>query len=554
MKQSRCLVVDDEKNLCAAFCCFLENDGYWVDGANSYNDAIALLEANVYDLIFTDISLGNNTGIDFLRHLRKKKVKCPAIIVTGYPDTETAVEAVRLGAYDYLVKPVLKDQLLKIARQASKYWDAKKAEHANKVQMEAMYHSIDAGLLVFDTDLHIIKCNDKVKTICAFQPHAAETCEFKHDSCLLNKSYSLVEEARKTGKVAKVNRYECNEKVFSLIATPLRAIDNRWMGTLLSVTDETRLHNMEKTLEGKSRFGRLVGKTPAMQKVYQALEALSSVPTTCLLYGESGTGKELAAEALHANSDRKDMPFIKVNCAALNDNLLDSELFGHVKGAFTGAHANRSGRFLMADGGTIFLDEIGDITPRMQVKLLRVLQEREIERLGSSASIKVNVRIIAATNKNLYEMVENGEFREDLYYRLSVFPVYLPALRDRRDDIPLLVDELAKELSVLMGRDHILISDKVMDTLLTYNWPGNIRELKNVLEHAFVQCTSDTICRNMLPDNLINQGTAKDKLKLTPEYIQSVLAAAGGNKAKTARLLGIDRKTLYNKLEQYNLS
>jgi DNA-binding NtrC family response regulator len=293
-----------------------------------------------------------------------------------------------------------------------------------------------------------------------------------------------------------------------------------------------------------------------MQKLYALIEALADVQTTVLINGASGTGKELVAAALHSCGIRKDGPLVKVNCSALSEHLLESELFGHVRGAFTGAIANKVGRFQKADGGTLFLDEIGDISPAMQMRLLRVLQERVIEQVGDSTPITVDVRVIAATNQDLAEKVRQGAFRQDLYYRLNVVRLVLPRLKERLDDLPLLAEHFLRKFSAKFDRPFRAFSDDVMAMFFRHDWPGNVRELEHAIEHACILCRSDIITMSDLPPDLISwvlqQGVAPGVTPMTEERscltLDEALTMTGGNKSRAARLLGISRRTIYRHL------
>ncbi len=352
---------------------------------------------------------------------------------------------------------------------------------------------------------------------------------------------------------------EGKNRIFSLRATPVTELDGTVSGTVAVIRDETYLIELERSLEIRSQFHGIIGASASMQRVYSLIESLANVQTTVLIFGESGTGKELVAAALHLSGKRSGGPFIKVNCSALSEFLLESELFGHVRGAFTGAIADKAGRFQKADGGTLFLDEIGDISSAIQMRLLRVLQESEFERVGDSNPIKVNVRIIAATNMNLEEKVRQGLFRKDLYYRLNVFRFELPPLRDRLDDLPLLVTHFIKRYNDKFDREILGVSDNVMDLFRTYDWPGNIRELEHVIERAIILCTSDIISVNDLPDAVLHDPRhasnetspatyPSSETTRQPLTIEEALVKAGGNKTRAAKLLGISRWTLYRKL------
>ena len=319
--------------------------------------------------------------------------------------------------------------------------------------------------------------------------------------------------------------------------------------------------SLRRTVTRTYGFDNMVGSSEIMRRVFELIRNVAKWNTTVLVRGESGTGKELIANAVHYNSPRVNGPLIKVNCAALPDNLLESELFGHEKGAFTGAVNQRKGRFEQANGGTIFLDEIGDVTPAFQVKLLRVLQEGEFERVGGNETLKVDVRVIAATNKNLEELVEEGEFREDLYYRLNVVPIYLPPLRERREDIPVLVEYLIDKISKQQGRE-IKILNEAIRMLMQHDWPGNVRELENCLERSAIMCTDNTIGEPSLSVNLLqSQSLAKPLTSSTPqidfqdtsiderERIVAALEQCGWVQAKAARLLGMTPRQIAYRIQ-----
>jgi transcriptional regulator with PAS, ATPase and Fis domain len=292
--------------------------------------------------------------------------------------------------------------------------------------------------------------------------------------------------------------------------------------------------------------------------MFGLIENLAEVDTTVLITGESGTGKELVAEALHYRSNRRDGALVKVNCAALPENLLESELFGHIKGSFTGALRDKIGRFEQADGGTIFLDEIGDISPAMQVRLLRVLQNKEIEKVGGTGTLKVDVRIVAATNQDLLKKVRQDEFREDLYYRLRVVQIPMPPLRDRREDIPLLIDHFVNLYNQRFKRNITGLSESALRLMTLYGWPGNIRELQHAVEHAFVLCRQEIIEIGHLPPELSElQLTDQDEVSEPNDELARVIAAlekAGWNKSRAARLLGVSRRTIYRKMEELGIT
>ncbi len=367
----------------------------------------------------------------------------------------------------------------------------------------------------------------------------------------------------RTKRHVKINRLECQNsdslsQIVSLNTSPLLDGQGNFLGAVLVVSDETRLDNLERKLKERQQFHRIVGKNEKMQKIYSLIEDLADTPTTVLITGESGTGKELIAEALHYSGERKDRHLVSVNCSALSENLLESELFGHVKGAFTGAIKDKRGRFEVADGGTLFLDEIGDIAPTVQLKLLRVLQDKEFERVGESIPVKVDVRLVAATNQDLRKKVRSGGFREDLYYRLKVVELELPPLRRRREDIPLLAEYFLDKFNKKFTKNIQGCSEDVMDIIMHYHWPGNIRQLEHAMEHAFILCRGDIITSEHLPDELLTRSrTGYLPAKVDPHEdrgsLLKALQKAGWNKSKAARSLGISVRTIYRKIEKYNL-
>ncbi|MFQ5735397.1 MAG: sigma-54 interaction domain-containing protein [Thermodesulfobacteriota bacterium] len=348
--------------------------------------------------------------------------------------------------------------------------------------------------------------------------------------------------------------------VLSVNTALLRDKDGAVIGGIEIFRDISIIKELKKELSNKYSFDNIVGRNHKMHQVFELLHEVAPTRATVLIEGETGTGKELIANAIHHNSTRAHEPFVKINCAALSEGLLESELFGHVKGAFTGAINNKVGRFELADKGTIFLDEIGDIPPKTQVKLLRVLQDGEFDRVGSSSTTTVDVRVISATNHDLKAMVERGEFREDLYYRLKVVPIHLPALRERKNDIPLLVNHFIEKYNREMKRDITNISPAVMELLLAYNYPGNIRELDHLIEHAFVRCQGKTLNAEHFPNDikdidLINRViTDAEPLKaLEREMIRKALNETGWKYKECAEKLKMSRTTLWRRMKELNI-
>ncbi|RJP23930.1 MAG: PAS domain S-box protein [Candidatus Abyssobacteria bacterium SURF_5] len=351
-------------------------------------------------------------------------------------------------------------------------------------------------------------------------------------------------------------------------ARVLRDKNGNIIGGVENLTDITNLKRaqeevrlLRRELRERHKFEGIIGKDARMQEVYNLIEDVAPTSASVLIFGESGTGKELVASALHFKSLRADGPFVKLNCAALSENLLESELFGHVRGAFTGAIRDKIGRFELANGGTLFLDEIGDISLNVQVKLLRALQEKVIERVGDIKPLHVDVRIIAATHQDLRQLMKEGTFRDDLYYRLKVVSLFLPPLSERKDDIPLLVEHFIQKFRQQTGKPVGGINPDALRTLMSYAWPGNIRELENAIEHAFVLAKSRIITPDLLPIEIspcpvchaTDSGTPSVTGTITRETLQSALAKAGWNKAKAARLLGVTRTTVWRNIKKYGL-
>jgi DNA-binding NtrC family response regulator len=386
-QQSKVLIVDDEPNIRHILGAILRKDGYAVQSADNGEGALKLLEEEAFDLIITDLVMPQMGGIDLLHEIQQRRPGTSVVIMTAYGTIKTAVEAMKMGARDYITKPFEMDEVKIVAR--------------NALNM--------AGLV-------------------------------------------------------KENRI------------------------------------LKQELGRRCACDEMIGDSRAMAEITDMIEKVAKSRATVLISGESGTGKELVARAIHRNSRRSGNPFIAVNCAALSNDLLESELFGHEKGAFTGAMAQKPGRFELADGGTLFLDEVGEISPALQVKLLRILQEREFERVGGTKTIKVDIRLIAATNRDLEEAVKKNDFREDLYYRLKVIEMHTPSLRERIEDIPMLAEHFLKRFSHENGKKLREISSEATNLCQSYSWPGNIRELENAVEYAVIM--ADERCEELTPEML----------------------------------------------------
>jgi two-component system response regulator HydG len=437
----------------------------------------------------------------------------------------------------------------------------------NRRNLEAIFRSVHDAIITVDQNQRIIAANDAVREICALNPQemVGQQLHQVTGSCAQS-CFKALRDILGTGKTIKDFRLECKQQnrphqIVTVSSSPLRDRDDQNIGTVLVIRDLTRVVEMESELRERYNLHNIVGKSHQMQRIFRLLDELMNTDTTVLITGETGTGKELVARALHYGGTRAAKPLIIVNCSALAENLLESELFGHVKGAFTGAQKDRVGRFQAAHGGTLFLDEVGDIPPHLQLKLLRVLQEKTFERVGDSTTYQVDVRVIAATNSDLKQKVRLGEFREDLYYRLKVLEIALPPLRERRADIPLLTNHFIELFNQSYHKNIEGISQEALKTFMVYPWPGNVRELKHAIEHAFVLCNTPTLTLEHLPAEIRDYSlpeipAAGTRLKIStlqkPDILQA-LTKTGWNKARTARLLGISRPTLYQLINLHNL-
>jgi two-component system response regulator HydG len=566
------LVVDDEKSLRVTLKEFLLEDGHNVHVAEDADMAMELLEKEEIDVVVADIILPRVTGVDLLKAIRKLSSHVQVIIITGEPNLETATDAVRLGAFDYLSKPVTKEMLLRVTGHAlhkKALMDEKDRIESEKERyrsnLESIFKSVNDAIVTVNDDLHVIESNPAAKSICGVTPRKIIGKNFSDVQTRCQKlCLNVLKETLKTKNAIKEYRVECKHQdrpgqVVLLSSSPLMDRNNRYVGAVLVVRDVTRLTRLERELRERHQFHNIIGNSRKMQEIYRLLENLADTETTVLITGESGTGKKLVAKALHYEGARVGNPLITVNCSALSENLLESELFGHVRGAFTGAVKDKAGRFQLAHGGTVFLDEIGDITPRIQLKLLRFLQEREFEKVGDSIPVKVDVRVIAATNRDLKKKVSLGEFREDLYYRLNVVEIALPSLRERREDIPILVDHFYRLFCKKFPKDIDGISEEVLATFMGYSWPGNVRELKHAIEHAFVLCRDRTITVDHLPSEIkeffkTQRPVSKKNAANEPQEILRALNKTDWNKAKAARLLGISRRTIYRKIAEYKFT
>ena len=454
-KTTKILIVDDDPGHLVSVKTIIRSWGYHVDTADDGDVAVEMVKTSPMDLILMDVRMTNLSGIEALKQIKVYNPTIPVIIMTAFSSVGSAVEALKSGAYDYLIKPL---------------------------------------------DFDVLKLT--------------------------------IERACEHAGLKEQNRV------------------------------------LKEHLRTDYDIANIIGRSQPMKKLLDMVSTVAPSEATVLITGESGTGKELIARSLHFNSPRKEKPLVVVNCAALTETLLESELFGHEKGSFTGADKRREGRFMQADQGTVFLDEIGETSSTMQAKLLRVLQEKEIQRVGGDATIKVDVRVVVATNRDLKSEVDQGNFREDLFYRLNVMPLNIPPLRERQEDIPLLAQHFLKKFAEKNRKTVKGFVPLAMDMLVNYDWPGNVRELENAIERAVILLTGEHITENQLPINItekypdgetsptpatpIMDGTHSLE-DIEKEAILATLKTSNGNKAEAARRLGVTRKTLHNKLKSYGL-
>ena len=456
------------------------------------------------------------------------------------------------------------NSLLKIGRFVEITPVKQLIDHQSRIN--AVFRKVKDSVIMFDAELHVISANSATRKICHLNRKDLVGKSLGEYPASCEKGcHAVLEQIFKNGLPVKDVLVECKSKfrpqqIVSVNSSPFLDPEGKFVGAVLVAKDITLLKNIERELEERHQFQNIIGKSKKMQDIYNLLEDLADLETTVLITGESGTGKELMAKALHYSGRRAARPFITVSCSALAESLLESELFGHVKGAFTGAIMDKKGRFEAADGGTLLLDEIGDISPLIQLKLLRVLQEKEFERVGESAPRKVDVRVIACTNKDLKEKVRTGEFREDLYYRLKVVEIPLPPLRERIEDIPLLVNHSCLLFNRIFKKSIDGITRDVLTLFMEYPWPGNVRELKHAMECAFVLCREKVITAAHLPPEIRNfkhhpkmASPGNNRNLQDPGEILEMLNKTRWNKSLAADLLGISRQTLYRKMHNLGI-
>jgi DNA-binding NtrC family response regulator len=591
-KEASILVVDDEVSLRNTFRTFLQRAGYkTVIAVGSFTEAVKAVSMQMFDLIVCDIVLENHSGIDLLKRFKHLGVNCPIVMITGYPHVDTASEAVRLGAFDYLAKPVEKEALLKIARLAIQQYhlerarqEAERAREQYRRFLETIFKSVSDSIISVDPGMYIMQVNNAASVL--FRQMQMELFAGGNFTNIVEKNEGLcklgddVADVLATGTELTDHRLECFQgeicKILSICISPLDNGTGTPIGVVLVIRDMTPKE--QNQIAQRTHFHKMIGASSAMQNVYLLIEKIGRVDTSVLITGASGTGKELVVHALHQESPRHNKPLVMVDCTAIQDTLLESELFGHKKGSFTGAEENRVGRILQAEGGTLFLDEIGDISKVMQLRLLRFLQEKTFYPVGSDKETQVDVRVVAATNVDLKEKVQNGSFREDLYFRLLIIDIHLPPLCVRTGDITLLTNHFIHLYAHKLGKRITGISKQALELLCQYDWPGNVRQLEHSIERACILCQDATISTEHLPQELVNVFRINSQLPLpaeeksdirqghpdnqtalteqeqqTTEEIIKALKQAGGNKAKAARILQIDRSTLYRKIRELHI-
>jgi PAS domain S-box-containing protein len=437
----------------------------------------------------------------------------------------------------------------------------------NSAPTDAILESISDGVFTVDLDWRITSFNRAAEKITGVSRHEAigSLCSEVFRSSMCEVGCALRETLKTDKPIIDKSCFiidnDGNRRPISVSTAVLRDSAGVVIGAAETFRDLSEIEELRSELVGRHRIGNIVSRSPLMEKIFEIVSAVATSISTVLVLGETGTGKELLARTIHDQSDRSSGPFIAVNCGALPDTLLESELFGYEPGAFTGATKSKAGRFELARGGTLFLDEIGDISSALQVRLLRVLQERTFEPLGSTRQIKADVRIIAATNRRLSELMKTGKFREDLYYRINVMRIELPPLRSRKEDLPLLVNQFISSFNNQQAKSITQISSKAMALFMAYDWPGNIRELENVIERAFILCTEGEIGIEHLPQelalrpvvNAAGEGIAHTRELLETQAILSALERSGYNRLAAARALGIHKSTLFRKIRKLGI-
>ena len=555
---ARILIVEDEFAVAMELEDRLENLGYEVVGHELRGrEAIDRAQETEPDLVLMDIRLdGRMDGVEAAEQIRKKQ-QVPVVFVTAYSDDETLERAKETAPFGYVIKPFEERELYAAIEVALSTHALERRVAQHRDDLRQILDGLNEGTAMTDADGKLTFVSRSAAHMLGRPPSAmtgrAWTSALPIPDDAVSALKRRVSEPSDEAVAVSLKHDDGSKVRLEVRVKPDPRDDDRSIFTLTDVTD---VHEMRRMLDEKTEFHDIVGKSDPMQKVFQEIRSVASVDATVLIHGETGTGKELVSRAIHDAGGREDEAFVPVNCAALSQDLAASQLFGHRKGAFTGAVDDHEGFFEAADGGTLFLDEIGDIPMDVQRQLLRVLEERRITRLGETESRPVDVRIIAATHRDLMQEVEEGRFRQDLLYRVRIARVELPPLRARRSDIPLLVRTFLRRGRAAMGKDVSQVSDDAMRRLLDYRWPGNVRELRNAVEAALIRATGNEIRLHDLPPEL-RSDEADDGLPTTPdseaERIRAALEQTGGNRTEAAQLLGISRATLYRRLDEYEI-
>ncbi len=529
---------------------------FTVEFASCLAEGIEQLDKTNFDVIILDLMLPDSYGLETFMKVNEKAPRSPIVVTSGLNDESLAVSAVQRGAQDYLVKGHVDSGAM---RRSLRYAIERKQIQENLRIKDRVIESSINPIAIADLQGKLTYANHAFLGLWGYdsidEVKGKSIEEFSHR---FTEALWVTETALERGKWQGKIRGQRKDGIaldLQLSAFVVSESDevHKPMCLVFSFVDITELSQLRRRLESERSFAGIIGCDAKMLELFDTIREVAEVDAPVLLQGESGTGKELVAIAIHNQGTLSNKPFVPVNCGALPEGVLESELFGHVKGAFTGAIRDRKGRFELADGGTIFLDEIGDLPREMQVKLLRVLQDGKFQPVGSEKTIKVDVRVISATNKNLAEEVSNGTFREDLFYRLCVVPIYLPPLRERRKDIPLLANHFIREALAEMHREKVVLSTEAIDFLMEYNWPGNVRELENAMQYALMKCKGD----QLLPEHFSLRGSSvafeestseekkQRKRKIDTDSVAKALEETGGNRVAAAEKLGVSRATLY---------
>ncbi|MBF0629026.1 MAG: sigma 54-interacting transcriptional regulator [Magnetococcales bacterium] len=501
---AKILVVDNDDLIQSLVPVVVSGSDHTTTVATSLQMALEVLQEHRFDLVITVLYLPDGSGLQLLNEIQKKYALTNIIVITSFPDIEMVRTALREGAFDYLIKPIMPSESIDASDRIIEQKRRQEDRDVLDNRLEAIFRGVDDAIIVLKEGWRIVQVNAAATRLLGLGPSSINQLLKEEITWLFPTVELLLQQAQEEGEGERaVRMITMNEggveRILNCTASLFHDPTHNTQGTILVVRDESRLAVLERETKTRQGWHGLVGFSQPMQEIYELIERLAHVDTTVLITGETGTGKELAARALHDAGSRRNGPFVAVNCAALPAGLLESELFGHVRGAFTNAIRDKQGRFKMADGGTIFLDEIGDIPMETQVRLLRVLQEQVIEVVGDSRPIKVDVRVVTATHRRLSELVRDGQFREDLFYRLKVVEIHMPPLREHKIDLPILVDHFLAKFNARLKRAVKGVSEEVMMALVEYNWPGNVRELGHVLEHAMVMSPQSILVWSNLP-------------------------------------------------------